>query len=170
MQATAAQEPGGVKGEHMGNENGKSHTKPARNTRRLAKIVFNGTIEDAFGKPQHELYEDEADWREHAVIVPVQLGAPQGPPVIGRPPQMQVLPVPIAGYEVRQPKSPTEFVAFFVPLASVRYVRMPHELIEVRDARGDVVDRSAVWCSKADELRVEEKRRADLERGEAAEH
>jgi hypothetical protein len=152
----------------MGNDNGKN-TKLARNTRRLAKIVFGGPIEDAFGKPQTELYEDEADWHLVVDMLRVPMGPSKGAGIIGAPPAMQVMPVPVPMYEIVQqaPGDDRQFVMWHVPVAQVRYVRMPHEIVEVRDARGDVVDSTPVWASKADELRAKE--RAALERGEAAE-
>jgi hypothetical protein len=167
----------------MGGANGNGQTKGGvarsgkrpRDVKRLAKIVFEGPIEDARGKQVRELYEDEANWELGAQLLNVELPAPQQPQrglaIVGaaaeHPPE--IIPVPVAGYEIRQPIGPDEFVFFFVPIAQVRCVRIPHEVVEVRDARGDVAQRVAMRCAAADRYR-EEREQRELAKGDATKH
>lgn len=157
----------------MGNGNGTStNIRPQRDKRRLAKIVFAGPIEDARGKEVRELYEDEADWRMVVELMRVPVGAApaQGPTLVGiqAPPQMQMMPVPVPMYEIRQnvPERANEIVLWHVPVAQVRCVRIPHELVEIRDARGEVVERQLMWCSQAAAYREEQAKKAALVRGD----
>ena len=132
-----------------------------------ASIHFAGAIVDATGAERRELYSDEASWELGAEVLMVALG-PQPSSIIATPSASpaRAMPVAVAVYRVTQLLASGRAVVLTVPAEQVRCIRRPAELIERRDATGEIVSRDLVTPEQA----AAEREQSALVRGGAVEH